>query len=137
MPNKPEISQILGVDYGDAKIGLAIADLETKIATRLTTLSNNKGLFEDLIKIIRENEITTVVIGVPSYINSEDVQYPSEDFGYTLKNLLPEIEIQFANEMFSTKIAQTNLIEKGIKGIKKHDHEEAARIILQGWLDSK
>lgn len=137
MPNNAEISQILGVDYGQAKIGLAIADSETKIATRLKTLENNKRLFEELAEIIKENEVKTVVIGVPNYVNSDDVEYPSEDFGHTLKNLIPDVEIQFANEMFTTKIAQANLIAKGMRGVKGHDHEEAARIILQGWLDSK
>lgn len=137
MPNNAEISQILGVDYGQAKIGLAIADSETKIATKLTTIPNNKGIFDEMEKIIQKNDIKTLVIGVPNYINSDDVEYPSEDFGHTLKNLIPDVEIQFANEMFTTKIAQANLIAKGMRGVKGHDHEEAARIILQGWLDSK
>jgi len=38
--------------------------------------------------------------------------------------------------MFTTKIAETNLAEKGIKKIKKYDDQEAARIILQEWLNN-
>jgi RNase H-fold protein (predicted Holliday junction resolvase) len=37
--------------------------------------------------------------------------------------------------MFTTREAQRNLIEKGVKGIKKYDDQEAARIILQNWLE--
>jgi RNase H-fold protein (predicted Holliday junction resolvase) len=47
------------------------------------------------------------------------------------------MKIEYQEEMFTTKQAQRNLIEKGVKGIKKFDDQEAARIILQGWLDKK
>jgi len=47
------------------------------------------------------------------------------------------MEVEYQNEMFTTKIAQANLMEKGIKSIKKYDDMEAARIILQSWLDKK
>ncbi|HPN96730.1 MAG TPA: Holliday junction resolvase RuvX [Candidatus Moranbacteria bacterium] len=132
---EPKISHYLGIDYGRAKIGLALADTETKIAFVYGTLDNNKELFQNLVEIIRKEDVIKVIVGVPSYINREETEYPSEDFGYTLKSLIPDVELEFANEMFTTKMAEANLIEKRIKGIKKHDDEEAARIILQSWLD--
>ena len=45
------------------------------------------------------------------------------------------IRIEYQNEMFTTKMAQANLIERGVKHVSLHDDEEAARIILQEWLD--
>jgi len=45
--------------------------------------------------------------------------------------------VEYQNEMFTTKMAQANLIERGEKGVSQHDDEEAARIILQEWLDRK
>jgi len=39
--------------------------------------------------------------------------------------------------MFSTKMAHFNLKKQGKKEIKKYDDKEAARIILQEWLDNK
>lgn len=137
MSNEPQISHILGVDYGKAKIGLAIADSETRMAFVYGTIENNKQLFQKLAEIIEKEGVAKVIVGVPSYVNTEEVEYPSEDFGYTLKNLVPHVEIEFTNEMFTTKMAQDNLKEKGMKNIKKHDDEEAARIILQSWLDSE
>jgi RNase H-fold protein (predicted Holliday junction resolvase) len=39
--------------------------------------------------------------------------------------------------MFTTKMAQFNLRERGMKHVSKHDDVEAARIILQAWLEKK
>jgi putative holliday junction resolvase len=134
--NNPQIKHYLGIDYGKAKIGLAIADNETKIAFALKTLDNNKDFLSKLVKIIQENNVGKVIIGVPSYVNKEEVEYESEQLGKLIKNLI-DIEIEYQSEMFTTKIAQDNLIAKGVKGIKKFDDQEAARIILQSWLDNQ
>jgi len=138
-PNDPQISHYLGIDYGQAKIGLSIGDSETRMAFGYGMLENNKELLEKLAEIIRKEDIKKVVIGMPGFRNKGDMgdQEVYKGFGEALQNILPETEIIFADEMFSTKIAQDNLKEKGMKNVKQFDHQEAARIILQGWLDSK
>jgi len=45
------------------------------------------------------------------------------------------VQVKYQEEMFSTKMAQDSLKEKGAKKIKELDNQEAARIILQSWLD--
>jgi putative Holliday junction resolvase len=135
--NNPKTKHYLAIDYGKSKVGLALADSETKIAFAYKTLENDKDLFQKLAEIIEEESVKVVVIGIPSYINKEEIEYDGEALGKKLKELLPFVEIEFQNEMFTTKMAQENLIEKGVKGIKKFDDQEAARIILQSWLDKK
>jgi putative Holliday junction resolvase len=137
MSNEPEISHILGVDYGASKVGLAIADSETRIAFRYGTLENNKQLFQKLAEIIEKEGVSKVIVGTPSYVNNEKKEDSYADFGKALNDLVPNVEIEFESEMFTTIMAQANLIEKGVKSVKKHDDEEAARIILQSWLDQK
>lgn len=137
MSNEPQISHILGVDYGKAKIGLAIADSETRMAFAYGKLKNNKQIFQKLAEIIEKEGITQVVIGVPGFRNRGDRcnQEIYRGFGEIFGKRLPDIEIIFAEEMFTTKMAQDNLIEKGVRGVNRYDDEEAARIILQSWLD--
>ncbi|OGI25845.1 MAG: hypothetical protein A3J76_04885 [Candidatus Moranbacteria bacterium RBG_13_45_13] len=135
-PKKANTSHILGIDYGKAKVGLAIADSETRMAFQYGTLENNKNLLQKLAEIIEGENISKVVIGIASYINKESVIYPGERLGNFLKERL-KISVEYQEEMFSTKLAQRNLIEKGVKGIKKYDDQEAARIILQSWLDKQ
>ncbi len=130
----PEISHYLGIDYGKADVGLALADIETKIAFAYKTIKNDKDFLQNLAEIVEKENARTVIIGIPSYINEENVEYDSERLGKWIEDNL-KVEVKYQNEMFTTKMAQARLIEKGVKGIKRFDDQEAARIILQEWLD--
>jgi len=136
MQNKKDHSAIyfLGIDYGESKVGLAMGDSETKMAFSYETLENDNNFLQKLAGIIEKENISKVIIGVPSHINRKQVFYPGEKLGEFIEKKL-EIDVEYENEMFTTKMAEQGLIEKGAKGIKKHDDEEAARIILQSWLD--
>lgn len=133
--NEAKTSHILGIDYGAAKIGLALADLETRIAFAYTTLDNNKNLLQKLAEIIKKENVRAIVIGVPAYVNKVEVVYEGEKLGDLMKEIFPDMPIEYQDEMFTTKMAQANLIERGEKGVAARDDEEAARIILQSWID--
>lgn len=132
-----EIKKYLGIDWGESKTGLALADGETKMAFAYATLKNDhKNKIFEIAQIIEKENIGTVVIGVPSYINREETIYPGEKMGEELKKKInSNIEIVYQNEMFSTQIAQRNLRERGIKKIGRFDDQEAARVILESYLD--
>ena len=127
------ISHYLGVDFGKAKIGLAVADSETRIAFSFGVLSgyarsgaagkNDKNIFEKIGEIVEKKGIDRIIVG------SE-----GKEFGKRLEKKL-NISVEYQNELFSTQQAERNLIEKGAKKIKRFDDQEAARIILQSWLD--
>jgi putative holliday junction resolvase len=134
--SEAKTSHILGIDYGKVRIGLAIADSETRIAFVLKTLENNKDFLPSLKTIVRDNSINKIVIGVPTYDNRENIEYDSEQFGKMLGKELG-IEVEYQNEMFTTKMAHQNLVDKGTKNIKSQDDQEAAKIILQSWLDKR
>ena len=134
--DEAKISHILGIDFGKSKIGLAVANSETRIAFVLKTLDNNKDFLNELVKIIQENKISKIIIGIPAYINKENIEYGGESLGKLIKKLI-DVEIEYQNEMFTTKMAHQNLIDKGAKNIKSQDDQEAARIILQSWLDKR
>lgn len=131
----PKISHYLGIDYGLAKIGLAIADSETRLAFGYGSLDNDKELFVKIAEIIKKEEIDNVVIGVPSLNSRQKAQELYFEFGNSLRMEIPGVVVSYTDEMFTTKMAQDNLKEKGMKKIKELDHKEAARIILQSWLD--
>lgn len=130
------MSNYLGIDWGSVKVGIALAHEETRVALAYATLENNKELLLHLGEIIIAEHIGTVVIGIPSYINREEVEYAGEKLGRLLQQRF-SVSVEYQNEMFTTKMAQANLIERGEKGVSSHDDEEAARIILQEWLERK
>lgn len=131
-----EKKNYLGIDWGAANIGVALAHAETGVALPYTTLSNDGNTATALGKIITTEDIGMVIIGVPTYAHQEKKEHPGE----TLGNLLAErfsVRVEYQNEMFTTKMAQANLLERGIKHASKNNDEEAARIILQEWLGKK
>ena len=131
-----EVKNYLGIDWGASKIGLALADGETKMAFVYTTLKNDhKNSISQIAEIIEKENIGTVVIGIPSYINRRETVYPGEKMGKELKKKTsPDVKIIYQNEMFSTQIAHRNLIEQGVKRIGKFDDAESARVILESYL---
>lgn len=133
--NSAKISHFLAIDYGKSRVGLALADTETRLAFAYQTLDNDKEFFQKLAEIITGKNVKKVIIGLPSYINKETIEYEAERVGQALQDRIG-VEVEYQNEMFTTKMAQSNLIAKGVKGIKKYDDQEAARIILQNWLDN-
>ncbi len=125
----------LGVDWGSSKVGIALAHAETGVALAYSTLKNDEFFLRNLLKLIALEDIGTVVIGIPSHINREEVEYDGEKLGKLLSEKLPDIRIAYQDEMFTTKMAQANLIERGEKHVGRHDDAEAARIILQSYMD--
>ncbi|MCK9378719.1 MAG: Holliday junction resolvase RuvX [Candidatus Moranbacteria bacterium] len=126
----------LGIDWGSAKIGLAVADEETKISFGYGKIENDRNLLENLIKIITKEEIDAVVIGIPEHIVRQGEDFEGKLLGDEIEKKT-KIQVYYQNEMFTTKMAEANLIERGTKKIKNFDDEESARIILQEWMDCK
>ena len=135
MPNNAKISQILGIDFGTAKVGIAIADTEIRIAFVYATLKNDGNFLTDLTVIIEQERIETIVIGVPNYLHHEKSATAGEKLGEMIGKAFPRVRIEYQNEMFTTKSAHANLHEAGKKNVSKNDDAESARIILQEWLE--
>jgi putative Holliday junction resolvase len=133
--------KILSIDHGDKKVGLAISDENGKLASRFLTLENKS--FENLIKeiknIIFKNNISKIILGIPIGFKGESAQTQNiKEFSAKLSGNIdiPIIEI---NEIFTSKMAEENLKKAGMRNedIKKNIDQEAARIILQDYLDKK
>lgn len=152
--NRANTSHILGVDFGKAKIGLAIADSETRIAFGYGVLKNDKKILEKLAEIVKKEGINKIILGntessPPAKEGIRGVVFSAQQkplrlsgtspwqgrrFGELLKEKF-NIPVEFQSEIFSTQQAERNLKEKGAKRIKRFDDQEAARIILQSWLE--
>ena len=120
--------QYLGVDWGEKRIGLALADGETKMALPLGTVSNLK----ELLKVIVEEKITAIIIGSPRKMSGEKAD--SVHFLQFLKDLKQQsgVEVMEVDERLSSKAADA--LFGGRKDKAKRD-EIAATLILQTYLD--
>ncbi len=123
----------LGLDWGKAKIGVALAHEETRLALPYGVLPNDNQLVDALGALFEQEEIGTVVIGI-----HKNETYQGEHEGEKLGQLLAErfsVMVAYQDEMFTSKMAQQNLISKGYTQVSSHDDAEAASILLQSWLD--
>lgn len=130
-----QISTILGIDYGKSKIGLAIADNETRMAFALDTLKNGKDFQDKLRKIVSSKNVKMVIIGMTRHMKDDKSAKEKMDFAKMIEKKIG-VAISFQEEMFTTKMAQANIKMRGGKNIAQSDDQEAARIILQAWLDA-
>lgn len=134
-PVKAEIAiNYLGIDWGEKAVGVALGHSETRLALALTILENDGQLWEKLSRLLSENEVGTIVVGVPQY-QERGTAVRAEAFSQELKKHFPDAKVEVANEMFTSKMAERKLQERG--GKDREDHAEAARILLEDWLVRK
>jgi putative holliday junction resolvase len=126
--------KILAIDHGTKKIGLAVSDETLLIAAPLDTIrpkSIDEAL-QTLAKIVEFHQISEIIIGIPYLSDQSD--NPQSLIIKNFANKLQEyvgLNISFWDESFSSQIA-----EKGARKRKrKNSDSEAARIILQEYLD--
>lgn len=124
----------LGIDWGEKKCGIALADEETQIAWgwKFWLLKN---LEQELTALKKEFSFKKIVLGISqNYLYSDKNKKNILNFQQKLERLGFQVFLQ--EELFSTRLAKNNLREKnGEKKGTENDDMEAARIILQSWLD--
>ena len=133
--SEAQVSTFLGVDFGKSKIGLATADEETKMAFAFETLKNDKDFLKKFKEIVLNENVKTIVMGMTKHTKDEQSVKEKMDFAKVLEEETG-IEVVFQEEMFTTKMAQENIKLHGGRNIAEFDDKEAARIILQSWLDA-
>ncbi|HDQ22584.1 MAG TPA: Holliday junction resolvase RuvX [Candidatus Uhrbacteria bacterium] len=123
----------LGIDYGEKKVGLAIGDLETRIASPYKILINNKGLLEKIKDICVKEEISKIVVGLPLTLKSSTSKQTRSVLNFIEKlKKATYLEIIEQDERLSSVYAKSLLKEMKVKHM---DDDVAAMIILQSYLD--
>ena len=133
------MGRILAIDYGTARVGLAISDALKITAQSLETLNinNDDDLFISSIQnLVKQYGVDTLVIGYPKHM-SGDLSETSKK----IDNLLPRLEkictkIVKWDERLTTVMAHRTMKELGIKQEKKKVHADrlAAMYILEDYL---
>ncbi len=133
--------RVLGIDYGDSRIGVAVSDEGGKLAFDLCVIDATKGrkyAVSELLQLMDKYAATTLVIGLPTNMNGTkgDRVVKTEKFAKALKEASPNMEIIFEDERLTTKYADRLMLESGKHQKQKGVSDKlAAMIILQGYLD--
>lgn len=132
----------LGLDLGTRTLGISISDETKTIATGFTTLrfndSDYESTYDSLKKIVVDNKIEKVVLGLPKNMNNTlgDRALTTMEYKKNIEKIL-NIEVVLQDERLSTVAAHNYLIEADMsrKKRKKVVDKMAANIILQTYLD--
>ena len=133
--------RILGIDYGNRRIGLAISDPLNIFAKPFHTIDKNKKpkFLNEIYKVIKSMNIEKVVVGLPLNMKGIDSEQTKivRKFVQILKKKI-NIPIIFQDERLSSKSAKEYLIMQNISPSKnkKSVDSVAASIILQEFLDN-
>jgi putative Holliday junction resolvase len=136
------LSRTLGIDYGEKRIGLAISDPLGIIAQSLPTLivSKNQDILSEIKKLIKEYEISTIVLGLPKNMDGTlgEAGKKVMEFGKELSQNIG-IKVEFWDERLSSVESLKTLREekRKIKRKKELVDKISASLILQGYLDKK
>lgn len=132
--------RVLGLDLGDARIGVAISDPDRILALPFGTLT--AGAPQDvkaIAAIVADNDISQVVVGHPLSLSGAagPQARKSEAFAGVLREAL-SIPVSLHDERMSTVEAEKALAAAGTKGRRRRRvvDASAATVLLQGFLDS-
>lgn len=134
--------RILGIDYGDSRIGLAVSDPFGWTAQGITTVNLKNGFkaaLEEILKVVEEYKVEKIVVGMPKNMNGT-IGPRGEKTEEFIKTLVEKTGLSIVkwDERLTTVAANRTMHELGTKTSKKKGLVDkiAAVYILQGYLDS-
>lgn len=128
-------SQILALDVGTRRIGVAQADSVSRIAFPITTIDVDGNELDKIGALIKDNEPTTLVVGYPRNQSGEPTAQTALVEGFTEKLKTFGVPIVFQDESLTSVIAEERLQMQG--NYTKSDIDAmAATIILSDYLET-
>lgn len=132
--------RIMGLDFGERTIGVAISDELLWTAQGVKTIRRSKGEIEELAELIAQYEVQEIVLGYPKNMNGTlgPRAQLTEEFSALLQERF-QLPIKLWDERLSTVAAQRSLIEADVSRAKRKKviDKMAAVFILQGYLDHR
>ncbi len=136
------MSRILGIDFGERRIGLALSDPTGTIASPFGTLTRRPGKrppWVELDRVVRENEVAGAVIGLPLDLSGEDT-----DWTRTVREFAADFErrtglpTHLLDERMTSVLAEREVRSSGLRRTQRERKdridETAAAIILRMFL---
>lgn len=133
---------VLGLDLGDARIGVAISDPERRVAVPVGTVHVGRppGELLAIAELARERGASLIVVGLPLSLRGEHgTRAGHADAFVDALGGVVEVPVELQDERLSTVEAQRALAAAGTRGRGRRRvvDASAATVILQAWLDAR
>ena len=131
--------KIMGIDYGDARTGVAISDLLCSIVgtTYVVPSRVREKAVVDIVRLARDNDVGTIVVGLPKNMDGTEGSRAAlcREFAEVLREATG-LEIAMWDERRTTVEAHNILSEHNYHGKKRKNTVDAvaASLILEGYL---
>ena len=136
------MNKIMGIDYGDARTGVAISDLLCSIvgSTCVVPSRNTEKALADIVRLARENSVGEIVVGLPK--NMDGTEGPRAELCRAFAEQLKEVTglpVAMWDERRTTVEAHNILSQHNYHGKKRKNTVDAvaASLILEGYLAYK
>ena len=136
------MGQIMAIDYGKKRTGIAVTDDMQIIASALDTVETTK-IFDFLKKYFSENQVESIVVGLPTDLkgNMSEVEADILKFIENFQKEYPQTPVSRLDERFTSKMASLYISQSG-KNRKERQSKAlidkvSATIILQNFLEQK
>ena len=136
------MNRIVGIDYGRARVGVAVSDPLRIFASPVETVPSAK-IIEYLKKYALSETVERFVVGWPLNMNGAPAQSAPdvEAFLKQLRKAFPDVPVSLEDERFTSVLAHRAMIDGGMKKSERRDKNSvdkiSAAIILQSYLDRK
>ncbi|MFA7193613.1 MAG: Holliday junction resolvase RuvX [Candidatus Paceibacterota bacterium] len=136
------MARLLGIDFGEKRIGVALSDEGVRLAFPHTTIINNKDSINEVLKLVEDYEVEKVVIGESKDFNMREnrIMQEAKDFADELK--AKNVEVFFHAEFMTSMQAEKTHFQlserhkdRGVQKTKQID-AQAAAIMLQSYIDT-
>jgi len=131
----------LGIDPGDARVGVARSDPSGILATPVETVRRGRGDLARIAAILAEEGAVEVVVGLPRSLSGGEgpAALKAREFAASLARRIAPVPVRLFDERLTTVSAEAMLRDRGRKGSKRREvvDQAAAVLILQHALDSE
>ena len=131
--------KIMGIDYGDARTGVAISDLLCSIvgSTAVVPSRNTEKAIADIVRMAKENQVGQIVVGLPKNMDGTEGARAElcREFAEKLKEATG-LPVTMWDERRTTVEAHNILSQHNYHGKKRKNTVDAvaASLILEGYL---
>lgn len=127
--------RILGIDYGDKKIGLAFGDSEARVAVPLDVVPNmGEGTIQTFARRVKSEDIDLIVIGVPLSTGGHHSSAQLEKTRAFVQKLATLVSIPVVEEDESFTTAESIRLQRE-EGAEADEDALAAMLIVQAYMD--
>lgn len=131
-------SVVIALDVGTVRIGVAVADMRSRLPQPLTTLINDEHVVDTILQLLLSKPISQIVVGLPRNLDGNPTAQTKmvEDF---VAALAPQtgVPITFQDEALTSVKAKEELERRGKPYAKSDIDALAATYILEDYLATK